>query len=239
MQKVKREYGLQTRKVQAGPLRTDEQLQTAKRRARKLYDDLIQNYDCILMDDETYVKADFRQLPGQQFYTTTDPNLVPDTVKTKKTSKYASKYLVWQGICTCGLRTDFFVTIGTINSEIYQKECLQKRVKPFVDAHNGSVLFWPDLATAHYSRANVKWINDNEVMFVPKDLNPPNCPELRPIEKYWAIMKGHLLRSGSVARTIPQFRLKWKRAYAQADEKVVQNLMEGVKRKLRSFIRNS
>ena len=24
---------------------------------------------------------------------------------------------------------------------------------------------------------------------MPKDLNPPNAPELRPIEKYWTIMK--------------------------------------------------
>ena len=55
--------------------------------------------------------------------------------------------------------------------------------------HNGPTLFWPDLASCHYSKDVLEWYKANEVNFVPKDFNPPNAPELRPIEKYWAIMK--------------------------------------------------
>lgn len=44
-----------------------------------------------------------------------------------------------------------------------------------------SVLFLPDLASCHYSKATLAWYEANKVDFVPKAKNPPNCPELRPI----------------------------------------------------------
>ena len=48
---------------------------------------------------------------------------------------------------------------------------------------------------------------------MPKDFNPPNAPELRPIEKYRAIMKQALRKH----------------------PKEVQNLMSSVERKVRAF----
>ena len=34
-----------------------------------------------------------------------------------------------------------------------------------------------------------EWCEQNDVKVVPKTANPPNCPESRVIEKYWAIVK--------------------------------------------------
>jgi hypothetical protein len=38
----------------------------------------------------------------------------------------------------------------------------------------------------------MKWYTENNVNVVPKCCNPLNCPELRGIERYWAIMKRKL-----------------------------------------------
>ena len=97
--------------------------------------------------------------------------------------------MIWQAICSRGNRNTPFVTTGTINGQEYIKECLQKRLLPLLRSHNGPTLFWPDFASCHYSKDVLEWYKANEVNFVPKDFTPPNAPELRPTEKYWAFMK--------------------------------------------------
>ena len=61
--------------------------------------------------------------------------------------KFCKKFLVWQAICKCGKRSSCFVTKETIKTEIYIKECLKKRLSPFLRSHTGNPLFWPDLAS--------------------------------------------------------------------------------------------
>ena len=69
VQKVRKEKGLQSYKVLLVPNSSDKQNTTAKYRSRKLYDNIVHNFDCIIMDDETYVKVDFKQIPGLVYYT--------------------------------------------------------------------------------------------------------------------------------------------------------------------------
>jgi len=38
------------------------------------------------------------------------------------------------------------------------------------------------------------------IKFVSKEENPQNCLELRPIERYWAIVKRNLLKNGSLSQ---------------------------------------
>ena len=45
------------------------------------------------------------------------------------------------------------------------------------------------LATAHYAHATTTLLEDLEIPYIPRDKNPPNCPQLRPIEKFWAILE--------------------------------------------------
>ena len=65
--------------------------------------------------------------------------------------------------------------------------------------------------------------------------NPPNTPELRPIEKYWAIMKQHLLKRPKVVKTVEELKKVWVYMQKTVDSQVVQNLMAGVKAKVRAF----
>ena len=67
IQKAKKRAALKSFKAQIGPDRNSVQNRTAKARSRRLYDTMLTKYDCVVMDDETYCKADFKQIPGQEF----------------------------------------------------------------------------------------------------------------------------------------------------------------------------
>ena len=107
------------------------------------------------MDDETYVKKDFSQFPGQQFYTQIHGKTIQDKFKIVQLDKFAAKYLVWQAICTCGHRSAVFITTGTVNADIYIEKCLKKILLPLISMHYGPVLFWPDLASCHYAKKTI------------------------------------------------------------------------------------
>ena len=44
----------------------------------------------------------------------------------------------------------------------------------------------------------MEWYEANVVVFVPKEANPSNSLELRPVEKFWAIVMDKLRRTGKV-----------------------------------------
>ena len=54
------------------------------------------------MDDETYVKMDFGQLPGQKFYLTKLKGGAPVKFKFVFQDKFARKLMIWQGVCSFG-----------------------------------------------------------------------------------------------------------------------------------------
>ena len=65
------------------------------------------------MDDETYIKCD-KQLPGPKFYTSMVRGHLSNKFKYKSLEKFGEK-LLWQAICSCGLRSQAFVTSSTLN----------------------------------------------------------------------------------------------------------------------------
>ena len=144
------------------------------------------------VDDETYVKADFQQLPGRQFYVQKIGTTLNMKYKIIKMDKFPKKFMVWQAICSCGKRSTPFVTSKTMNQDVYIKECLQKRIIPLINQHDSDVLFWPDLASFHYAKKTIAWYEANGVPFVSKTSNPPKCLKLRPIETFWALYKINL-----------------------------------------------
>ncbi|XP_055615271.1 uncharacterized protein LOC129761456 isoform X3 [Toxorhynchites rutilus septentrionalis] len=232
VQRTKQREGLRTYKV---PNRDERQNMVGKTRARKLYTEMLTKPHCLVMDNETYVKADFRQLPGLLFFSAEDKFSVPEEIRKQKLSKFAKKYMVWQAICSCGKRSVPFVMTGTVNGQVYLKECLQKRLPPLLKQHEGPTIFWPDLASCHYSKDVLEWYEANGVTFLPKEMNSPNALELRPIEKYWAIMKQALRKNPKVVKSEADFKRKWISVKKKLQLDVVQNLMDGVKRKVRAY----
>lgn len=147
--------------------------------------------------------------------------------------------MVWQAICTCGERSQSFITSGTINSQIYIEECLKKRLLPFINSHSISTFFWPDLASCHYSKATMEWYETNNVNVVPKDVNPPNVPELRPIERYWALCKRNLKESKKRAENIENFRRLWQTGSRKVTNETIKSLMLGIPKKIVEFCREN
>lgn len=238
VQNIKKRNNIKTYKKQQMPKRTEAQQERAVKRSRKLYPLLpsVKN-GCLLMDDETYVKMDTVTLPGPQYYNASPGEYVSDEMKAIKVTKFGKKVLVWQAICSCGLKSSSFFTMGTINGEIYRKECIKKRLLPLIRKHTSPPLFWPDLASCHYSGVTLDLLRSENVHFVEKEDNPPNCPQLRPIERYWAIIKRILKNDGREAQTMEDFKKMWLSASRKISNKVVQNLMNSVKSKVRNFSR--
>jgi predicted transcriptional regulator len=239
VQKIKNDCCIKTYKKQKAPKRTAEQYNRAVRRSRLLYALLVQKKCCLIIDDETYVKADFKSLPGNQYYSARDISNLDESKKVIAVEKFAKKYLVWQAICQCGSRSSPFITTGTINTDIYISECLKKRLLPFMKKHTSSTLFWPDLASCHYSTRTLEWYKANSVEVVPKESNPPNCPELRPIEKYWANIKSKLRKTCQPATSLPDFQRKWIKCTKLVTDDSVQRSMNHIKSKVREFSRRS
>ena len=102
-----------------------------------------------------------------------------------------------------------FVTQGSLNTDIYVKEYLKKRLPPFIESHTIPVMFWPDLATFHYGKKAKEFYDENEINILPKEVNPPNCPELQPIKKYLAQLKSHLKGSYLNIGSLPFRRRLW------------------------------
>jgi len=239
VQKTKERHNMKTYKKQKAPKRSQAQFTRAKNRAGKLYKLLCANPDrCILMDDETYVKMDTRTLPGPQFYTAVVGQTVPDEEKCLNIEKFGDKALVWQAICSCGLKTSAFFTKGTIDGENYRKECIKKRLLLLYKKHDVPPIFWPDLAPAHYANATQDLLEGLNIDFVKKNMNPPNCPELRPIERYWAIVKRDLRKKGEVAKNMDQFKKIWNSSARKITETDVRRLMQGTRSKVRRFYRD-
>jgi transposase len=145
--------------------------------------------------------------------------------------------MVWQAICECGLKSTPYITTSTMNTDIYIKECLHKRILPMIRKHKKGTLFWPDLASCHYAKKTREWMAAKGVQFVQKDSNPPNCPEVRPIEQFWAIMKQKLRTKFIASDSIENFKKDWSKAAKMVSNEVVRNLMGSVRRRIRDIIR--
>ena len=124
---------------------------------------------------------------------------------------------------------------SSVNSAIYIKECLEKRLLPFiVEFHiDGNYIFWPDLASAHYSNETQAWLR-GKVKYVPKHLNPSKCPK-RPIENFWGCLAQKVYEGGWEAKTEQRLIDRIHRKLREFDLKSVEYLMRGVKAKVKSI----
>ncbi|CAM4799958.1 unnamed protein product [Rotaria magnacalcarata] len=111
---------------------------------------------------------------------------------------------------------------------------------PFVTSYHNKekVLFWPDLASSHYGNNVLQYLDQNDVQFVDKKFNPQNCPQARPIETLWSILKNMVYDEGWEAKTINQLRRRIAKKLKEIDIKVVQQMFSGIRRQLRKIADN-
>ena len=189
------------------------------------------------MDDESYFSLSYEHYSNYYY---TDGSEVDRSVRTRGKKKFEKKVMVWLAISANGRSEPFYhVTQGSVNGEVYANEIITKFLHPFIEnKHSGdNVPFWPDLATAHYSRVSTNMLQNLHIPFVPKELNPPCVPQARPIEKFWQHWKYKLYEDGWGARSIPELIERMNEKLQEFDHSYFSNLMRSVRSKIRKAVR--
>jgi len=220
---LKKHTNIVCRKRVKKPKRTLKQ-QNYRPKCRKLLEKF-KNCQWIL-DDESFFTLSNSTLSGNDRFYSDDLNKTPEHVKCFYKSKFEPKILVWLAISPAGVSSAFFAeSKQAINQDVYLKDCIQKRLIPFINAHHNSseYVFWPDLASSHYAKKVVNFLKEQNIQFVPKDINPANLPEARPIEDFWADLKRDVYSNGWEAKNIQQLKARINNKLKNIDQNLVQS----------------
>lgn len=76
------------------------------------------------------------------------------------------------------------------------------------------------------------YLHEQNVPLVPKLENPPNLPQCRPIEEFWAICKQEYKKLKKTPKDLPAFKRVWTRISNQVAEKHGFKLMKGLHQKV-------
>ena len=187
----------------------------------------------VIMDDETYVFADPSQGATREFFHSSDPSLVDPVFKEKRKSANPKKFLIWQAIDQYGNISEPYVQQGTMNSQVYLEECIKKRLIPFIEKYHktSQVIFWPDLATIHYAKSVMEFLEQN-FSIVRKNENPPKTPQLRPIERFWALCKQRYSQLTGYFDTPRKIAFQWEKISSEVGKSSGKKLMKKFKKKV-------
>lgn len=205
-----------------------------------MYRKLLNGCDLIL-DDEKYFKLCGDNVSGNRFFYSTDPTTTPPNIKFQKKKKFEPKVMIWMAISAKGF-SDVYVhkSKQAVSTNIYLNECINKRLLPFIEKHhpNGNFLFWPDLASAHYSNAVQKCLKEKSIPFVLRRDNPPNVPQARPIETIWTQLERKVYENNWQAKNLDVLGRRIKQKVKELDTKMLQASVESVRKKLRAMWRD-
>lgn len=120
-----------------------------------------------------------------------------------------------------------------VNTAVYVDKCLPK-LKQFIDEKHAQdkIIFWPNLGRSHYAKKSLEWLKSEKIEFVPKNDNPPNLPQARPIENLWAILSRKVYENGWEAQSHEQLISRIKSKMNEINVLAVQSMMDNVKSKL-------
>lgn len=228
--------GQKYRKRRKAPKYTANQLARIPVCCRTLRRIHFSNNRVIILDDEKYFTLTNSEIKGNDGFYTDNIAEVPDNVRYKAKAKFADKVLVWCAISSRGVSRPYVGRVRgeALDSRSYIDNCLTKLVTFIEEQHNGDdIMFWPDLASCHYARQTQNWLVDHDIPFVPRDSNPPNLPQARPIEDFWALLSRKVYDGGWEAQNEEQLRRRISRKIREIDVNTVQNLMRDIRRKLR------
>ena len=166
---------------------------------------------------------------------------VADEVRLRPKSKYPEKLLVWMAISERGFSKPFFLKKkASLTGQIYRDQCIRQYLVPYLDQYHedGDFYFWPDLASAHYAHETTDLLKSLNTPFVPKSSNPPNSPQIRPIEQFWAILKERVYQGGWEASSFRMLKQRINRTLQDLEPDICQKLFRGLKTKIRKAADN-
>jgi transposase len=225
--------GVKCRKRIKAPLYSSEQLGRVKKASRKLSSSF--RGKTLILDDECYFSLKWDKA-GNSHYYESDGMLVTEKVKFRCEKKFPTRLMMWIAISPLGISEPFFLpSNGAVNAQVYLNECISKRLILFINQlhEKDNVVFWPDLASSHYARIVTTFLTEKGIPFVQRDKNPPNLPQCRPIENFWANLKSVVYEDGWEAATIPQLKRRIKKCLKKMDLSIIQQDISHVPTKLR------
>ena len=115
-----------------------------------------------------------------------------------------------------------------INQRIYLNKCIKERLILFIDKYHsdGAYVFWANLASSHYAKTVITYLNKKKVHFVEKADNPVNLPECRPIENFWSILKGLVCKNNRHAQNLKKLRSRIKYCSNNVDIELIRSLAQ-------------
>ena len=225
-----KKLGYKGRTKKKVPAHTEAQKNRYNDRLPMLYKKILRKI--VIMDDETYVFADPSQGATREFFHSSDPNLVDPIYKEKGKSPNPKKFLIWQCMDQYGNISEPYVKEGTMDSKVYLEECIKKRLIPFIQKHHkmSQVVFWPDLATIHYAKNVVEFLEKN-FSIVGKNENPPKARHLRPIERFWALCKQKYSKLSGYYDTPRKIAFQWQKISSEVGKSSGNEIMKKLKKR--------
>ena len=227
------------KRKKAPKMASKEQEDRARRNCGKLYRKLLNDYDLII-DDEKYFKLSAENVLGNRYYYSTDPSSAPPNIRFQQHIKFEPKVMVWMAISSKGASNVYVhQSKQAVDQQIYLKECIDRRLLPFINKYhsNKNILFWPDLARSHYSNIVQQRLNEMNIPYISRVDNPPNVPQARPIEVLWTVLERKIYENNWEANNIDHLAKRIKQKVKELDQNMLQDMIEGVRRKLRRIWR--
>lgn len=121
-----------------------------------------------------------------------------------------------------------------MNGEIYLKKCLKGILLPWLESNfdRELVLFWPDMATCHYTASCVAFLEEHGIQFIRKDENAPNLPQARPIETFWSLCKREYSKLANKPQDLKSFSRRWIIISQKQVQNSGANLFKNLRKKL-------
>ena len=232
---VRTKTKLSYRRRKRVPGATEEQKKKQKQRCSRLIRNEMKakNKAQIIMDDESYFFFKGNNQPGNRGFYSDDIGGTGDGVRYASADKFTPKVMVWVAFSEHAISQPFFLQRGAMDSDTYRTKCLPKLQKFVQDNYRGQkVIFWPDLASAHYQKDVLKTLADMKIPVVAKADNPPATPQIRPIERLWALLKARLYAGGFEAQTKDQLIARIRRELAKVTAQTCQNLWRNIRKNI-------
>lgn len=222
--------GIRCYRKRRSPAYTDEQVPVVKRCCRWMYNEYREHF--FVLDDEKYFSL---SSPYTGSYRSSDRVNAPANIKYQPKKKFEPKLLVYLAASSKGISKPFYAPSGiAVNQDVYLRDCLEGILLPFLRQHHSEdqYVFWPDKASSHYSRAVVEFLTEKEINFVPKERNPTNLPQCRPIEDIWGTLTDLVYEGGWRAKTMQQLKYRITQCIKKLDPLAVKRAFDGIRASL-------
>ena len=188
------------------------------------------------MDVESHFIYSGAQMPSNAGFYASAGGDAPPQVKYRPERKYSRKLLVWLAMSPRGItRPVIMPSAGNVTGEVYREKCLKGVLLPFIESKysNHDVLFWPELAIAHYALQAMMLLEEDGVPVVARDMNPPCAPQIRPIEDLWGLIKQNIYKGGRQATSDAQLKRRIQQVVRDIDPEVPRKMMAGLPARVR------